>query len=64
MNSETYSIIDVGDNRINRLNDRFAKYLLTGPRSKPILIDFINDALLLEGDERIVDLTLISGELV
>ncbi|MDR1978792.1 MAG: Rpn family recombination-promoting nuclease/putative transposase [Synergistaceae bacterium] len=61
---ETYKIINVGKNRINRLNDRFVKYLLTGPRSKPILIDFINNVLRFEGDERIVDLEIISGELV
>jgi predicted transposase/invertase (TIGR01784 family) len=60
---ETLRIIDVGPNRINRLNDRFAKYLLAGPKSKPILIDFINDALLLESEDRIVDLTVVSGEL-
>jgi predicted transposase/invertase (TIGR01784 family) len=61
---ETLKIIDVGPNRINRLNDRFAKYLLTGPRSKPILIDFINEALLFSGDDRIADVEVISGELV
>ena len=61
---ETLRIIDVRPDRLNRLNDRFAKYLLTGPRSKPVLIDFINGALLLEGKDRIVDLEAISGELV
>ena len=60
----TRRIIDVGPDRINRLNDRFAKYLLTGPKSKPVLIDFINGVLLLEGSGRIVDLEVISGELV
>jgi len=64
MNESTYHIINVGNDRINRLNDRFAKYLLTGPRSRPILIDFINDALLFEGEDLIVDLELVSGELV
>jgi predicted transposase/invertase (TIGR01784 family) len=61
--SETLKIIDVGPNRINRLNDRFAKYLLTGPRSKPILIDFINEVLQFSGYDRIADVEVISGEL-
>ncbi|MDR1020558.1 MAG: Rpn family recombination-promoting nuclease/putative transposase [Synergistaceae bacterium] len=56
-------IIDVGPTRINRLNDRFAKYLLTGPRSKPVLIDFINEALLFSGDDRVSDVEAVSGEL-
>jgi hypothetical protein len=54
--NETLRIIDVGPNRINRLNDRFAKYLLAGPKSKPVLIDFINGVLLLDGTDRIVGL--------
>jgi predicted transposase/invertase (TIGR01784 family) len=61
---ETFRIINVGPNRINRLNDRFAKYLLAGSKSKAILIDFLNDVLLLEGRDRIADLEIISGELV
>ncbi|GHV28184.1 hypothetical protein FACS1894167_04530 [Synergistales bacterium] len=61
---ETLRIIDVGPDKINRLNDRFAKYLLTGPKSKPVLIDFINEALFLDGADKIVDLEIISGELV
>jgi predicted transposase/invertase (TIGR01784 family) len=61
---ETLKIIDVGPDRINRLNDRFAKYLLAGPKSKPILIDFINGALLLDGTDMVADLEIISGELV
>jgi predicted transposase/invertase (TIGR01784 family) len=60
---ETLKIFDVGPNRINRLNDRFAKYLLAGPRSKPILIDFINEALQFSGDDRIIDAEVVSGEL-
>jgi predicted transposase/invertase (TIGR01784 family) len=60
----TLRIIDVGPHRINRLNDRFAKYLLAGPKSKPVLIDFINGVLLLDGTDKIVDLGVISGELV
>jgi predicted transposase/invertase (TIGR01784 family) len=60
---EVRKIIDVGPNRINRLNDRFAKYLLTGPWSKLILIDFINEVLQLSGDDRIIDVEIISGEL-
>ena len=59
-----FDIINVGNNRINRLNDRFIKSLLTGPQSKPILIDFINDALLFEGENAIADLEVVSGELV
>jgi predicted transposase/invertase (TIGR01784 family) len=59
----TFKIIDVGDKRINRLNDRFVRYLLAGARSKPFLIAFINATLLLEGDDKIVDLELIPGEL-
>jgi predicted transposase/invertase (TIGR01784 family) len=59
-----YRIINVGKDRINRLNDRFVKYLLTGPKSKPILVDFINDALLFEDEDKIVDLEVISSELV
>lgn len=61
---ETLRIINVGPDRINRLNDRFAKYLLAGPNSKPILIDFINDVLMLEGDGRIQEVALVSAELV
>lgn len=61
---ETLRIIDVRSDRINRLNDRFAKYLLGGPKGKPVLIDFINEVLLFEGADRIVDLEIISGELV
>jgi predicted transposase/invertase (TIGR01784 family) len=60
---ETLKIINVGPNRINRLNDRFAKYLFTGPKSKHILIDFINETLLFSGDDRIADVEVISGEL-
>jgi predicted transposase/invertase (TIGR01784 family) len=59
----TLEIIDVGPDRINRLNDRFVRYLLAGGRSKPFLISFINAVLLLESDGKIVDLTLIPGEL-
>jgi hypothetical protein len=33
----TLKIIDVGDKRINRLNDRFVRYLLAGERSKLFL---------------------------
>ncbi|MDR1481135.1 MAG: Rpn family recombination-promoting nuclease/putative transposase, partial [Synergistaceae bacterium] len=62
--NETFRIINVEKEQINRLNDRFSKYLLTGPRSKPILIDFINDALFWEDDDRIEDLEVTSGELV
>ena len=61
---EAREIIDVGDDKINRLNDRFAKSLLTNPRNKPILIDFINDALFLEGEDVIADIEIASGELV
>jgi predicted transposase/invertase (TIGR01784 family) len=59
----TYKIINVGNNRINRLNDRFVRYLLASGRGKPFLLAFINAVLLLEGDDRIVDLELIPGEL-
>ncbi|MDR1376270.1 MAG: PD-(D/E)XK nuclease family transposase [Synergistaceae bacterium] len=59
----TLNIIDVGDKRINRLNNRFARYLLAGGRSKPFLISFINAALLFEGDDKIVDLEHIPGEI-
>ena len=59
----TFKIINVGDNRINRLNDRFVRYLLAGGRSKLFLITFINAVLLLEDDNRIVDLELIPGEI-
>ena len=55
----TFNIINVGDNRINRFNDRFVRYLLTGGRSKLFLISFINAALMFEGGDRIVDLELI-----
>jgi predicted transposase/invertase (TIGR01784 family) len=59
----TFKIINVGDKRINRLNDRFVRYLLAGERSKPFLTAFTNAALLLEGDDRIADFELIPGEL-
>jgi predicted transposase/invertase (TIGR01784 family) len=49
---------------INRLNDRFAKYLLAGPKSKPVLTDFINGVLLLDETGKIIDLDIISGELI
>ena len=62
-NDMTFKIINVGDNRINRLNDRFVRYLLAGEKGKLFLISFINAALLLEGDERIVDLELAPGEI-
>jgi predicted transposase/invertase (TIGR01784 family) len=62
-NDETLRIFNVGPDRINRLNDRFAKFLLAGPKSKPILIDFINEALQLSGDDRITDVEVISGEI-
>jgi predicted transposase/invertase (TIGR01784 family) len=59
----TFEIINVGNERINRLNDRFVRYLLAGNGRKLFLIAFINAVLLLEGDDRIVDLELIPGEL-
>jgi predicted transposase/invertase (TIGR01784 family) len=59
----TFKIINVGDKRINRLNDRFVRYLLAGERSKPFLIAFINAALLLKGNDKIIDLDIIPGEL-
>ncbi|MDR3353901.1 MAG: Rpn family recombination-promoting nuclease/putative transposase [Synergistaceae bacterium] len=48
--SETSHIVDVGENRINRLNDRFLRYIMTGENGQKILVDFINDALLLWDD--------------
>jgi predicted transposase/invertase (TIGR01784 family) len=60
----TFKIINVGDKRINRLNDRFVRYLLAGGRNKLFLIDFLNATLLLEGDDKIVDLELIPGEIL
>ena len=48
----TFKIINVGDNRINRLNHRFARYLLAGGTSKSFLISFINAALLFDGDNQ------------
>jgi predicted transposase/invertase (TIGR01784 family) len=51
--NETPYIVDVGEKRINRLNDRFLRYILDGGQGEPILTDFINDALLLEGDDAI-----------
>ena len=60
----TFKIINVGDNRINRLNDRFARYLLAGGRSKLFLVNFINAALLLEGNDQIVDLELIPSDIL
>ncbi|MDR1482766.1 MAG: Rpn family recombination-promoting nuclease/putative transposase [Synergistaceae bacterium] len=48
--NETQHIVDVGENRINRLNNRFLRYIMTGGNGKKILVDFINDALLLKGD--------------
>ena len=59
----TFKIINVGDKRINRLNNRFARYLLAGGTGKSFLISFINAALMFDGDDRIVDLEIISGEL-
>jgi predicted transposase/invertase (TIGR01784 family) len=56
-------IINVGDKRLNRLNDRFVRYLLAGNGRKLFLIAFINSVLLLKGDDKIVDLEFIPGEL-
>lgn len=49
--------------KINRLNDRFIKYLFGTERNKALLLDFINDALYLEGNAAITDLELNAGEL-
>ncbi len=49
--------------RINRLNDRFVRYLFGNDRNKALLLDFINDALYLDGDAVIKDLELNAGEL-
>ena len=49
--------------RINRLNDRFVRYLFGNDRNKALLLDFINDALYLDGDAVITDLELNAGEL-
>jgi predicted transposase/invertase (TIGR01784 family) len=59
----TFKIINVGNERINRLNDRYARYLLGGSGNKSFLIAFINAVLLLEGNDRIVDLEFIPGEI-
>jgi predicted transposase/invertase (TIGR01784 family) len=48
--NETPHIVDVGENRINRLNDRFLRYIMTGGNGQRILVDFINDALQLKED--------------
>ncbi len=60
----SFNFADVGNNRVNRLNDRYIKYLFANPQHKHLLIDFVNDALLWEGEKSIKDLNLISGELV
>jgi len=62
-NDVTFKIINVGNNRINRLNDRFVRYLLAGGKSKLFLAAFVNSALLLEGENQVVDLELIPGEI-
>ena len=59
----TFKIINVGKNQINRLNDRFVRYLLTGSQNKVFLIAFINEALLLKGDDKVIDLEFIPDEL-
>jgi predicted transposase/invertase (TIGR01784 family) len=59
----TSKIINVGNDRLNRLNDRFVRYLLAGSGRNQFLIAFANSVLLLEGDDKIIDLELISGEL-
>jgi predicted transposase/invertase (TIGR01784 family) len=51
--SETPYIVDVGENRINRLNDRFLRYIMAGENGRKILVDFINDALQLDADNSI-----------
>jgi predicted transposase/invertase (TIGR01784 family) len=48
--SETPHIVDVGEDRINRLNDRFLRYIMTGGSGQKIMADFINDALMLDAD--------------
>jgi hypothetical protein len=65
----TFKIINVGTTRLNRLNDRFVRYLFTSftglasDKSKSFLMAFVNSALLLEGEEKIVDLELIPTEI-
>lgn len=59
----TRRIVDVGDGHINRLNDRYIKYLFGNPANKDILQDFINDVLLLEGTDAVFEIKSISGEL-
>ena len=49
--------------KINRLNDRFIKYLFGTERNKSLLLDFINDALYTDGESKILDLELNTGEL-
>ena len=49
--------------RMNRLNDRFVRYLFGNDRNKALLLDFINDALYLSGDAIVQDLELNAGEL-
>lgn len=56
------NIINVGENRLNRLYDRFFKKLFTS--NKDVLVDFINDVLLLEGDDVVTDLELLPGEMI
>ena len=55
----TFKIINVGKDRLNRLNDRFVRYLLTGSQNKVFLITFINEALFLKDDDKIIDLEFI-----
>jgi predicted transposase/invertase (TIGR01784 family) len=62
-NDTTFKIIDVGNQRINRLNDRFVRYFLAGGKSKPFLTAFVNSVLLLEGEDKIIDLELIPSEI-
>lgn len=56
-------IADVGPGRINRLNDRFVKYLFGVEAHKNLLLDFINDVLFPEGEARFESIELLNSEL-
>lgn len=56
-------IADVGPGRINRLNDRFVKYLFGVEAHKNLLLDFINDVLFPAGEARFESIELLNSEL-
>lgn len=59
-----WPILEIDGARINRLNDRFFKYLFGRLEHRHLLLDFINDALFPEAEARFSSVEFINSELV